>query len=300
MTPEFFVIFTPRTFDHLKYFSLSFLLHSDIRLALVSNALPDPEADRMASFCERHERLRLVDYPTQRVLPHGTILQRLAENHSDEWFAFMDSDVFATGDISQWLSEELQTADIFSSTRVAKSPARPRVGFGGQATVSPAGYPVAVSYFCCYRFSTFVEVQREFGVTLERYSRPTQIPGRAFAALAPGDSGAEAYDTGKLASLLAASAGKRVKHVLHDHLLHLGSMSKDFEGGDHSRPMRRNHAAVQAYFQHVLTRPESEQDPPLELDAAWKETAVRKTARNIRSLMRQLAQTFPEEFADSR
>lgn len=290
-----YVIFTPDSVRRLFWCPLSFAAHSSLQLVLVSNGLKGPEAGMLHQLSEVVPHWRILDYPTSRMLPHGTILQSILDHHhahNQKQFAFMDSDIVCFQSVDNWLQEQVDKTDVFSSCTIAKNASdQVRVGLGGQATQSPSGEAVAASYFCIYRLKMLLHVQQQYAITLERYNRLRQIPG-ALQSLIPDEDRAEMpFDTGKLISWCISRDGGQVVHQRHPDLEHLGGMSKDYQGGNQKRPMRRNHAAIQRYLNHVLEAPG---DAELKLDAQWKKDNVQATAQRLKQLKRQLREQFPQ------
>ncbi|MFH0946883.1 MAG: hypothetical protein V2A76_16945 [Planctomycetota bacterium] len=299
------VVFTPGTVSLLKYGLLSFLKYSNLQLRVISNGLDDAEFGRVASLCERSERLTVQRFPTRKIVPHGTILQSLFQECDESHFYFMDSDIFALCELDEPLRRASAGCDIFSScSNARRDPAKKGVGLGGLATVSPSGLPVAASFFAIYDTRRTRALMETHGVTFERYLGPEQLPPSVRDRFQEADRAeGQVYDTGKALSLLASYSGYRVKHEQLEELLHLGRMSIGApDKGPKAARSKQRHTrpggAMRDYFGEILLSADrGEEFPEIALDPdAWagvedaeaEMERTRAAGRRVHEVVRQL------------
>ena len=84
-------------------FALSLLQSPDVRVRLVGNGCTDDEMDLIRALAAGDERLDHHTLPYPRPVEHGVALNDLFQAFPEPHFAFMDSDIIATGDFMQSL-----------------------------------------------------------------------------------------------------------------------------------------------------------------------------------------------------
>ncbi|PLK26699.1 hypothetical protein [Novosphingobium sp. TH158] len=93
----FNIIYTPGTVAYLAPLVHSLLHHSDACFRLVDNGCMPPERDLLAALAEASPRLAFHELGASRCLPHGEVLDALRLLPVTGPFAFMDSDIVASG-----------------------------------------------------------------------------------------------------------------------------------------------------------------------------------------------------------
>ena len=249
--PAVHVVFTRETFPLLRLGVYTLQASSALRFRIVCNGLPENEVEDVARFCERFDRVDYLDFPTAgRMLPHGTLLQSLLERESGEWFAFVDSDVFALAPFQDELDAVLTDADVVSlADHPVQEGKAQHVGTGGGSSVSPSGLQLAHTFFAFYRRQAVLDLIRDSGVSLERYQRQSQIPAAIQAEIPPADLGKGTFDTGKLMCVLASLRGLRVRHQPLAPIFHMGRMSVPSLAATETMPARlRSKRQLRAFF----------------------------------------------------
>ncbi|NRD89679.1 hypothetical protein C8024_09775 [Sphingopyxis sp. BSNA05] len=105
----FNIIYTPGTVIHLLPFVQSLLRQSAARFRLVDNGCMMPERRILENFVKTHERLELWQMSGDGCRPHGEVLDALFALETPGPFAFMDSDIVASG---PFLDDVLDTAKL--------------------------------------------------------------------------------------------------------------------------------------------------------------------------------------------
>lgn len=229
------VIFTPGTVKYLRLAFRSLLTHSKyIRFSAIGNGLSDAE---WLQLCELRElapaRVTTSEIPSFSVVPHGIALNFLADRNQGAFFSFCDSDIFALGAFEETLETKLHLDSIFSScSRIESIPGEVyRGAFGGAASVTECGRPMAASFFCIYPSEALATVRACFGTGFEQVGRVSQMTEKAQSFIQTNSIKETKFDTGKLLSLFMNDCGMRIEHEEVPHLAHIGGIS-----GELARP----------------------------------------------------------------
>ena len=252
----FNIIFTPGTVRYLQLSVLTLLHHSPYRYRLVANGLPGDERELLQRFSECSPRLICFIYPSTSALPHGSMLNILLQREASTHFCFMDSDIFASGTFDRELERHLRDCDVFSSCPpMVQDPAQILPGFTGMSVQTPAGVPLATTYFCIYRKEPIQRVSLRTSVGFEVYHPPEYLPPCAAGDGITDDlRNVHRLDTGKLLNILAASDQLRFCHKPLDNLAHVGGLSRFLR------------LSWPAHLRSILRRPYVLRDRNLELD----------------------------------
>jgi hypothetical protein len=262
MDLRFFVIYTPKTFSILKAAVQSMHHFSNYRFTLVGNGIDDQEVKELSEFCQQSNRYNFVDLPGNVTVPHGTALMYLLNSCEDEYFCFMDSDIFAAADYTAELENYIRTSDVFSSCKplewLNKTSAP---GYRGHNTVSPSGLSVATTYFSVYKRVKLIDVLRKYKISMERYMRIVQVPNNVINLISEKDKHTWKFNTGKLANLLQSMDGAIFNHAELSDVFHLGGVSRFSEHsinntrGDISKSNTKamDRLAVREYFYELLS-----------------------------------------------
>ena len=227
MDLTFNVIYTPGTVKYLHLSALSLVRMSPYRFRLIANGLGGEEQEQLRQVANRHEQLDFLPYPTRHVLDHGTILNLLQQRERDEFFCFMDSDIFASQPFHVELEKCLQTCDVISSCLpLAVDPAEDRRGFEGNCLRTPDGLALAPTYFSVYRNDRLTTMIRETSVGFESFSADQLMP--EVESVHRSDSSFPKHtliDTGKLLNVLGHDYAIRMRHHEFSGLVHVGGLS---------------------------------------------------------------------------
>lgn len=227
---QFHIIYTPDTVEQLAPFISSLLKFSDCRYQLSSNGCPPAEAAALRNFCGQHSRLSYRQLSADVVLDHGSALDLLHDDCSDEWFCFMDSDILATGSFAKTLQHHLDDCDVFSSGQplwhapedIFLPPHFRR--WQGSYGATTDNITLGFTYFAVYRNAELAKVRAAtevgFGYCYWDNISPVHQAMLQRIGLDKID-----YDTGKLLMALMHAAGLRLRTAEIDTLVHLGGVS---------------------------------------------------------------------------
>ena len=231
MVLTFNIIFTAGTVFELRAFAWSVAAASDARLRLVANGLDETEEGQLRAFCETDPRLTFHRHPTRKMAEHGDVLNALLEFDDGEYFAFLDSDIFAVGDFVTPALEALgDGAAVFSgvpvwatpSDQVAPSTAR---RYGGPQNRVAGGACLGTSYFAIYRRDVLDRCRAAHGVGMEKTKDAARLPAEVRAAIDRVGALVDGYETAKALNLLLDAEGHRLVVTPLDGLRHVGGLS---------------------------------------------------------------------------
>jgi len=216
------------TAPFFEHFFPSLLRYSEARFHLVANGCNDMEITSLRRF--ECDRVQVEVASKHRILDHGEVLTSLFRAHSGEYFAFLDSDIFAQGCFLSPALTALSEADaVFSCLPVWIDPQDQILEdfiqyTGGNHTHLPTGECIGCTYFAIYRRRQVEEILDEAGITLSRIIWQ-DLPGGLAKRLS--DLGWEKaiYDTGKLVNLLMVARGRKLRCERLPNLWHIGGLS---------------------------------------------------------------------------
>ena len=226
----FNVLYTPGTAEPLRRFVPSWLQHTDARFRLVANGCAGAEDRMLQRLAATSDRLSFHRLPTKEMIPHGEALSQLHALDDPEFFCFMDSDIFATGDFVAELSAHLEGAlAFFSGSPIWAvktdqiSPAGVR--FCGPHNRNANGLALGSSYFAVYRNRELRRCMEETGVTFGKITRFKRLKKPVKEILERLECVAEAYEAGKLINILLQRNGGSIAYSDLPSLVHVGGLS---------------------------------------------------------------------------
>lgn len=224
---NFHIIYTPLSFSKLKLAIDSLLAYTQYHYTLVANGMEYSEICEMNNYVSTNKRLQLIDLPGNVTIPHGTALNHLFNLSNEPYFCFMDSDVFAFNDFTNYLEPLIHENNVVTSCKpiewlLKDSPK----GYRGHCTVSPSGKEIAMTYFSVYKRETAEKTLNEYGISFERYMRQSQIPEKALSKLSESDKHTYKFNTAKLLNILQAYDGQKLAYKEFEGLIHLGGVSR--------------------------------------------------------------------------
>lgn len=227
MNLTFNIIFIPHSVRYLQYGVLSLLRYCDYHFRLVSNGLGTREHKILEDLVASSDRLSLVGEPNGKIIPHGDMVNMLFEQTDEEWFCFMDNDIFATAPFQSSLEEQIAQCDVFSSAyTIGADPEQAGRGYMGLHLKTPGGLPLAVTHLCVYPRGKLTDLIKETGIAFEHYSPIKSLPPIARQADFPEDlSKVHKMDTGVLMNMLAGIRGWRFRFEDLPELVHIGSIA---------------------------------------------------------------------------
>jgi len=230
MKLRFNIIYTRDTVKYLLIFAMSLLRWSDCSFRLVANGCTDEECDLLERFCERSKRTVFYRYPSDDILPHGTVLTHLQQMEDSEYFCFMDSDIFATSNFMDDFFPLLREYDgIFSCPPVwceegenILDTRNSRIVGKHNRTVN--GIELGSSYFAIYDNRLLSEFLMSSDITFDKYSWE-DLSGENRDILIGLGLKKERYDTGKLLNIMIQRRGFRIVYRVSSSLHHIGGFS---------------------------------------------------------------------------
>lgn len=215
---------------------LSWMLRSleawstNCRFRLVSNGCSESENEILRRICTGSDRFEFQQFSHDKVVEHGVVLTHLQRQETSPFFAFMDSDIFATGPFLPTFRQHLSSASaVFScppfwtNDEIEVAPRSHRVLHGEQNRWSD-GFCLGGSYCAIYRNYALSQCIQEAGITFKAHWR-RGIPERIRKELSSAGMNFEYYDTGKLLNILMGLRGLHLEFFRSKHLSHVGGIS---------------------------------------------------------------------------
>lgn len=260
----FNVIFVPGTVRHLHGLTHSVIRNSACRYRLVSNGCTKEEDRILQQTAAASSRVDFYRIAAETTLRHGLVLDHLHELETSGTFAFMDSDIYATGPfLPAMMSQGCDASGIFSGTPVWCPSELETVpdGFGllkGFHNQLSDGRAVGSTYFAIYDNTALTDVIDESGVGFE-VCEWDEIPGRLQKQLVSANLKYVTYDTAKLLNALLTVRGHQLCNVRSGNLKHIGGVSLDVcrHSGSRSRIqrlIRRSGSRIAGGVQRLLGR----------------------------------------------
>jgi len=226
--PIFNIIYIPGTVDYQTPALISLLLNTDYSFRLVGNALKIKEANLLSEIAQCSNRLSYLNFESDEIIPHGTLLDILFFSEKHKLFCFCDSDLFLFKPINKTPKQLIGNNDVFSSGgRIENDNQAQYAGFrGGATTISPDGkIPLAMSFFSIYKRKPLRKIIKKYKVGFEQYRSNIQIPNDVLSYLNSQQLSFDMFDTGKLLSVLFYKEGLLNSYAPFKNMIHLGGMS---------------------------------------------------------------------------
>lgn len=236
----FYIIYTTGTFKLLSPLALSLLNYSNFNFVIVANGCKMTELKEMQQFCAKDIRLSLVWLPSSETVRHGEVLDFLHKRNSHEYFCFMDSDIFASGDFSkECISMLSKTEALFSGDPIWIKPeeqvlSSKEVHIRGWYNQTSKGQCLGTSYFAIYKNETLEVVMETTGISFKRYVW-ADVPKKYQVLLEELGLKKKVYDTGKLLNIMFWIYEHRLINYKSDFLIHLGGISNRFHRSSSNR-----------------------------------------------------------------
>ena len=215
--------------DYQALALMSLLLNTDFNFKLIGNGLDQQEASLLKQISMVSDRLVFINYESNNIIPHGSLVEMLFFAESAELFSFCDSDLFMFEQLqTDQILKHMSDHQVFSSGgRIENEDDAIYAGFkGGATTVSPDGQiDLATSFFCVYQRQFLQQTMDQYGVGFEQYRFAEQIPAAAMAEVTALNLTFDMFDTGKLLSVLMHQQGGHKYFTEIPGLTHIGGMS---------------------------------------------------------------------------
>jgi hypothetical protein len=228
----FNILFVSGSVRNLSPFILSTLdASADCSVRLVSNGCSADEDQILASMALADHRLSFCKIETKRALDHGVVLSMLQKDETSPVFAFMDSDIFATGDfLDEFNWSPTDSAAVFSCPPAWSNAELEQLpdGYGilsGVYSQMHDGFDVGSSFFAMYDNELLTRCMNETGLTFKPYMWD-QLPPELQSEMTATGKRMAFYDTGKLLNIvLQLRYGAEIEFRRSDSLEHLGGIS---------------------------------------------------------------------------
>lgn len=240
---NFNILFVPGAVRQLLPFTSSLLQHSDdCRFRLVSNGCTAEEDVALKHLAESSPRFDFYRLPWTDVRPHGEALNKVHGLENSDFFAFLDSDILATGPfLADFEARLTRGAALFSCPPVWSLPGDRRLPDGfrrlpGACHELHDGFTVGTTYFAIYDNRILSECMSRTGIRFDQYQW-NELPESTQSEFQSHGLERDRYDTGKVLNMLLALHSGDLHYVDSPHLNHIGGMSARLLR-PHRRPVR--------------------------------------------------------------
>ncbi|MCH9698357.1 MAG: glycosyltransferase family 2 protein [Gammaproteobacteria bacterium] len=207
---------------------------------LVSNGCSAAEQRFLAKLSQQDHRLEFWSIPTRSTLSHGLALNYLQAMSREDYFCFMDSDIFATGDFVSEIMPSLteysgafsgmplwvkQEEEVFPDNFKAMT---------GMFKHTENGLVLGSTFFAIYNNPELTDIMQSTGVGFEEYHWDQLSPFVQQRLKALGLE-VDVFDTGKALNLLLQSNNKNLVNLNLEGLCHIGGTS--FQVAYNSHPL---------------------------------------------------------------
>lgn len=160
------ISYIPRTIPYLSSFALSLVDWTDgCRFRLVSNDYSPEEERVLRQVAKLEDQLEFLSSESRRVLSYGKALSLLQRREEGPYFAFLDSDVFATGEFLSDFLVDLEAANtVFSDPTTLRSEKDSEMA---SWQMWDSGY--CSTHFAFYNNQVLSELIAELGVDFSSY-----------------------------------------------------------------------------------------------------------------------------------
>lgn len=227
----FHVLFVPGAVRDLRLFIPSLAAWGrGCRFRLVSNGCSASEEQRLIRLASLSESFEFCRLPGRRAWEHGEALTYLQRQETGRYFAFLDSDIFATGDFLGDLSSRAGDVDalfscppLWSNEHLSTVPRGYRMASGVYRQMHD-GFCLGGSYFAIYDNDLLTECLRQYGIDLRVYLWE-DVPAPVRRRVADAGRAMTLYDTAKLTNVLLNLDGYGCRFLTTTHLNHVGGVS---------------------------------------------------------------------------
>lgn len=223
---KFNIIYTPNTVKYLIPFAKSIVKHNDIYIRLVSNNCTNEELKILNDETEINPNFLFHKIDTKTTLAHHEVLNQLFELDNDDFFAFMDSDIFCNGSFMSTFFNSLQNnSTVFSCKPISISPKIPEINkLQGRHFHDNNNNLIGGSYFAIYKRKDIMKIMNSLDFLFDRKNwsdlKPTTTSQLKLAGMVY-----EKYDTAKLLNFALRENGFKLNYLEHQNLFHIGGLS---------------------------------------------------------------------------
>jgi hypothetical protein len=227
-----YIIYTRGSVRYLGFFVHSLLDHSGYRYCLVSNGCTIEESALLKQICDQHpHRLSYLELSATEMMLHGSALNRLLALCDEHYFAFIDSDIFATAalpDVMQAISRYNAKA-VFAALPVWVKTGENIMHPGysemiGTFNETADGRCLGNTYLAIYDRLLLCDVMKQYHVDFSGYLWE-QLPLPARERLEQLQLKMKLYDTGKVINALLSDDQGIARNISIPGLCHIGGAS---------------------------------------------------------------------------
>lgn len=226
------IIYTPESVKYLAFFAKSLVYYSSYSYRLVANGCSSADLQQLTNLCQENpEQLSLEVIPTETVLTHGQVLNRLAMSNREPYFCFMDSDIFAIAplpDIEALMNKHSLSA-MFSAMPIWVKQGEETMldDFSemiGTFNRTERDVCIGSTYFAIYNNEHLKRVMRDFELGFDELFFD-QLAAPIRQLLTSMDLNKRLYDTGKLINIALFHQGYKLMNIPLLQLCHIGGTS---------------------------------------------------------------------------
>lgn len=241
----FHIIYTPESVEYLIHFIPSLLENTIYRFCLVSNGCSPKERAVLKKITESNERLSYYCFPTNQMQIHGKVLNHLQAIHTETYFCFMDSDIFATAkfpDLKQIMEKENLTG-LFAGmplwVKESEYTFKPIFkGMLGTFNKMEDNICIGSTYFALYKNEDLNQIIQYYGVCFDEITR-NNLPADIQQKLQRLGYYQNSFDTGKVINLLLNKHNLHLKNIEIPALCHIGGTSYETTYQNQHRTSRK-------------------------------------------------------------
>lgn len=239
------VIYVKGTVKLLLPFLSSLLQYSDCHFRLISNACTADEEEDLTKFAASENRCFFYSLNTERILLHHEVLHRILPEETSPWFAFMDSDIIATGEFLPQLNEALINRQavftglpLWHENTEMKMPKSFKI-MGGRYFMSHNDHLLGLSYMAIYKTESLKRFIETSGIDFRRYYWK-EIPVKYQKVINELGLRKHLYDTAKVLNIIWQQEGAAMAYKEVNTLIHLGGVSGSDNRGGYFYGLKKN------------------------------------------------------------
>jgi len=259
----FHIIYTPHSTQYLIHFIPSLLKYTTYNFCLVSNGCLPKERAILKKLSETNERLNYYCFPTNQMQIHGKVVTHLQAKCLEEYFCFMDSDIFSTAlfpDLKQTMEKENLTG-LFAGmplwVKESEYTFKPSFkGMLGTFNKMEDSTCIGSTYFAIYKNENLNQIIQHYGVSFDeclRFSLPIDIQQE----LQQLGYSQNSFDTGKVINLILNKHSFDLKNIEIPELCHIGGTSYETTNQNQRRTSKKQQLKkwlLKGLFKRVLLR----------------------------------------------
>jgi hypothetical protein len=226
---NFHITYTGGTVKTTTIFLHSLVKDENVRYSLVANGCSRSERTWLERLCHHYPQCDLVILPWPDIVAHGVALNHLLSHSAGDHFSFMDSDIFALGEFSTRLEENLAGGTALFSCMPAlvghqAAPSTPPTSYHGNMWQTADGTVIGVTYLAIYERAALAACAERFALGFQPYLWDA-LPPAAQKVMEDRGMRGQSYDTGKALNIVLGSEGRALRYCPLPELRHLGNLS---------------------------------------------------------------------------